>query len=167
MEYLSCIKLVHRDLAARNILVGANKNAKISDFGLTRKINSELNYMGCNRRLLPIKWMSVEAIFEHMFTSHSDVWSYGVVLFEIVTLGEIPYPSISNRELIDLLKNGYRMDRPDNCSQFMFDYMLRCWNEDPLQRPTFTELRELFESKLSRSSRYFSFELEEGSTNHA
>ncbi|XP_065657674.1 uncharacterized protein LOC136082398 isoform X9 [Hydra vulgaris] len=167
MEYLSCIKLVHRDLAARNILVGANNNAKISDFGLTRKINNDLNYMGCNRRRLPIKWMSVEAIFEHMFTSHSDVWSYGVVLFEIVTLGEIPYPSISNRELVDLLKNGYRMDRPDNCSQFMFDYMLRCWDEDPLQRPTFTELRELFESKLSRSSRYFSFEIEEGSTNLA
>ncbi|XP_065679849.1 fibroblast growth factor receptor 2-like [Hydra vulgaris] len=164
MEYISSIKLVHRDLAARNILVGADKIVKISDFGLTRKVNADLNYMGSNNRRLPIKWMSIEAIFDRTFTTYSDVWAYGIVLFEIVTLGGTPYPTISNRELLPLLKTGYRMERPDNCSQPMFDCMLHCWNKDPLQRPTFTKLRELFEEIMSESGNYFSFDINEESS---
>ncbi|XP_047133293.1 angiopoietin-1 receptor-like isoform X2 [Hydra vulgaris] len=164
MEYLSCIKLVHRDLAARNILVGAEKNVKISDFGLTRKVNDELNYMSTKNRRLPVKWMSVEAIFDQMFTSFSDVWAYGVVLFEIVTLGGTPFPTISNRELLNLLKSGYRMERPENCSEPMYSIMLHCWNEDPLQRPTFTELREHLEEILSEGDHYFSFDIDEENT---
>ncbi|XP_065681618.1 fibroblast growth factor receptor-like isoform X2 [Hydra vulgaris] len=160
-EYLSCIKLVHRDLAARNILVGAEKNIKISDFGLTRKVNDELNYVGRKNRRLPVKWMSVEAIFDQTFTSYSDVWAYGVVLFEIVTLGGTPYPSINNRELLALLKSGYRMDRPENCSGLMYDIMLHCWNEDPLKRPTFTEIREHLDAIISQSDSYFNFEIDE------
>ncbi|XP_065662118.1 uncharacterized protein LOC136084861 [Hydra vulgaris] len=160
MEYLSFMKLVHRDLAARNILVGTEKNVKISDFGLTRKINDELNYMSSKNRRLPVKWMSVEAIFDQMFTTFSDVWAYGVVLFEIVTLGT-PYPSISNRELLTLLKSGYRMERPENCSEPMYDIMIRCWNEDPLQRPTFTELRDLFDKIMSCGDCYFDFSIDE------
>ncbi|XP_065684315.1 uncharacterized protein LOC105844212 isoform X1 [Hydra vulgaris] len=161
MEFLSCTKLVHRDLAARNILVGAEKNVKISDFGLSRKVNDELNYISRKNRRLPVKWMSVEAIFDQMFTSYSDVWAYGVVLFEIVTLGGTPYPTISNRELLTLLKSGYRMDRPDNCSEFIYDIMLHCWNEDPLMRPTFTELREHLDSIISQGGCYFNFEIDE------
>ncbi|XP_065662973.1 uncharacterized protein LOC136085581 [Hydra vulgaris] len=161
MEYLSFMKLVHRDLAARNILVGTEKNVKISDFGLTRKINDELNYMSSKNRRLPVKWMSVEAIFDQMFTTFSDVWAYGVVLFEIVTLGGTPYPSISNRELLTLLKSGYRMERPENCSEPMYDIMLRCWNEDPLQRPTFTELRDLLDKIMSCGDCYFDFSIDE------
>ncbi|XP_065657436.1 uncharacterized protein LOC136082347 isoform X2 [Hydra vulgaris] len=163
MEYLSCIKLVHRDLAARNILVGAKKNLKISDFGLTCKLNDEANYTGKTNRRLPIKWMSVEAIFYRLFTTFSDVWSYGVVLFEIVTLGGTPYSTISNGELLPLLKSGYRMERPDNCSQTVYDIMLRCWNQDPLMRPTFTELRELFEKIMSHGDRYVSLDIDKES----
>nr|XP_047133479.1 uncharacterized protein LOC100205416 isoform X2 [Hydra vulgaris] len=155
MEYLSCNKLVHRDLAARNVLVGVEKNIKISDFGLTRRVNDELNYMSNKNRRLPVKWMSVEAIYDQTYTTYSDVWSYGVVLFEIVTLGGTPYPSISNRELITLLKSGYRMERPENCSDLMYDIMLHCWNEDPLQRPTFTELREHFDEMISQEEEIF------------
>ncbi|XP_065663229.1 uncharacterized protein LOC136085756 isoform X3 [Hydra vulgaris] len=158
MEFLSCSKLVHRDLAARNILVGAGKIVKISDFGLTRKINDELTYMSKKKRRLPIKWMSVEAIFDQLFTSFSDVWAYGVVLFEIVTLGGTPYPTISNCELLPLLKSGYRMDKPENCSEEMYNIMLQCWNEDPLQRPTFTTLREHFDEVMSQGDCYFNFE---------
>nr|XP_047132656.1 uncharacterized protein LOC100199204 [Hydra vulgaris] len=161
MEFLSCNKLVHRDLAARNILVGAEKNLKISDFGLTRRVNDELNYMSNKNRRLPIKWMSVEAIFDQIFTACSDVWSYGILLFEIVTLGGTPYPSINNRELLTLLKSGYRMDRPENCSEPMYDIMLHCWNEDPLQRPTFTELRERFDKIMSQGDSYLSFDIDE------
>nr|XP_047129990.1 fibroblast growth factor receptor 2-like isoform X2 [Hydra vulgaris] len=161
MEYLSSIKLVHRDLAARNVLVGAGKNVKISDFGLTRKVNDEQVYVSMHTRRLPLKWMSVEAIFDQLFTSFSDVWSYGVVLFEIVTLGGTPYPTIGNRELLSLLKTGYRMDRPENCSEIMYDIMLHCWNEDPLQRPTFRELSKHLEEIISRGERYFTFDVDE------
>nr|XP_047141831.1 uncharacterized protein LOC101241607 isoform X2 [Hydra vulgaris] len=164
MEFLSCSKLVHRDLAARNILVGSGKIVKISDFGLTRKTNDELTYMSKKKRRLPVKWMSVEAIFDQMFTSFSDVWSYGVVLFEIVTLGGTPYPAISNRELLSLLKSGYRMDKPENCSEKMFDVMLQCWHEDPLQRPTFSTLREYFDKVISQVGSYLNFELNENTT---
>ncbi|XP_065660522.1 uncharacterized protein LOC100201799 isoform X4 [Hydra vulgaris] len=162
MEYLSCINLVHRDLAARNILVGSKKNVKISDFGLTRRVNDNLQYMSSKNRRLPIKWMAVEAIFDQTFTTYSDVWAYGVVLFEIVTLGGTPYPTINNRELLTLLKSGYRMDRPENCSEY--DIMLQCWNEDPLKRPTFTELREHFDKIISEGDCYFNFELNENNT---
>ncbi|XP_065677191.1 uncharacterized protein LOC100206932 isoform X2 [Hydra vulgaris] len=161
MEFLSCSKLVHRDLAARNILVGAGKKVKISDFGLTRKINDELNYMSKKKRRLPVKWMSVEAIFDQLFTSFSDVWAYGVVLFEIITLGGTPYPTISNRELLPLLKSGYRMDKPENCSEAMYSIMLQCWNEDPLQRPTFTTLREYFDKVISQGDCYLNFDFDE------
>ncbi|XP_065667576.1 proto-oncogene tyrosine-protein kinase receptor Ret-like [Hydra vulgaris] len=161
MEYLSSIKLVLRDLAARNILVGAKKNVKISDFGLTQKVKDEMNYMSKKSRHLPVKWMSVEAIFDQMFTPRSDVWAYGVVLFEIVTLGGTPYPSISNRELLRLLKTGHRMERPKNCSELMYNIMLHCWSEDPLQRPTFTDLREHFDKIMSQGDHYFSFDIDE------
>ncbi|XP_065663221.1 uncharacterized protein LOC136085755 isoform X2 [Hydra vulgaris] len=161
MEFLSRSKLVHRDLAARNILVGAGKVVKISDFGLTRKINDELTYMSKKKRRLPIKWMSVEAIFDQLFTSFSDVWAYGVVLFEIISLGGTPYPTISNCELLPLLKSGYRMDKPENCSKEMYDIMLKCWNEDPLQRPTFTTLREHFDEVISQGVYYINCEFNE------
>ncbi|XP_065682507.1 uncharacterized protein LOC100212066 [Hydra vulgaris] len=167
MEYLSCSKLVHRDLAARNILVGTGRVVKISDFGLTRKINDELNYLSKKNRRLPVKWMSVEAIFDQMFTSYSDVWAFGVVLFEIVTLGGTPYPTISNRELLSLLKSGYRMDKPENCSEEMYNIMLQCWNEDPLQRPTFTTLREHFDGIISHGDSYFNFEIDSNTYHHA
>ncbi|XP_012561960.1 tyrosine-protein kinase receptor Tie-1 [Hydra vulgaris] len=161
MEYITSINLVHRDLAARNILVGASKDVKISDFGLTRQLNEKLVYESFKSRRLPVKWMAVESLFDFNFTSHSDVWSYGVVLFEIVTLGGSPYPTINNRELLKLLKSGYRMDRPENCSQPMYDIMIQCWSDDPLKRPTFTELRKLFEEIISQGDSYFSFDINE------
>nr|XP_047144803.1 uncharacterized protein LOC124818277 [Hydra vulgaris] len=165
MEYLACLKLVHRDLAARNILVGGDKNLKISDFGLTRRVNDDL-YMGGKSRRLPVKWMSVEALFDRTFTSSSDVWSYGIVLFEIVTLGGTPYPTITNKELLILLKTGYRMDRPENCSEPMYDIMLRCWNEDPSQRPSFTALRELFNKILSAGDSYVNLNTNEDNSSY-
>ncbi|XP_065658676.1 tyrosine-protein kinase receptor torso isoform X5 [Hydra vulgaris] len=161
MEYLSSKKLIHRDLAARNILVGGFKNVKISDFGLTRKGDDELKYITNKHFRLPIKWMSIEAINDHIFSTFSDVWAYGVVLFEIVTLGGTPYPTISNFDLLAHLNSGYRMERPANCSQSMYDIMLQCWNKEPLQRPTFTELRECFDKILSQAIPYFSFDIDE------
>ncbi|XP_065681819.1 angiopoietin-1 receptor isoform X1 [Hydra vulgaris] len=161
MEYLVEAKYVHRDLAARNILVGSEKNVKISDFGLTRKINDEQIYMSRINRRLPVKWMSVEAIFDQKFTSFSDVWSFGIVLFEIVTLGGAPYPGITNRQLLNLLKSGYRMEKPDNCGDQMYEIMQKCWNVSPLNRPTFTNLREHFEKIIGQETSYFSLDIDE------
>jgi len=164
MEFLAANNMVHRDLAARNILVGHDKIVKISDFGLTRRMSTDKIYMSNKSRRLPVKWMSVEAIFLEKFTTASDVWAYGVVLFEIVTLGGSPYPSVNNRELLGMLKSGYRMDKPDNCAEAMYDIMLHCWNEDPEQRPSFTELREHLENIISDGDKYFSFEINEENT---
>ena len=162
MEYLAAKNVVHRDLAARNVLVSVDKIAKISDFGLSRQVSQDPIYVSNNRtRKLPVKWMSVEAIYHKEFTAASDVWSYGIVLFEIVTVGGAPYPFIGNRELCKMLKSGYRMERPDNCTEEMYDIMLHCWNEIPTQRPTFTELREHLEKIVEQGDRYFTFEIDE------
>ena len=161
MEYLATNNIVHRDLAARNILVGSANNIKISDFGLSRHVSNELIYVSKNKvRKLPLKWMSTEAIYLQTFTTASDVWAYGVVLFEIVTLGGTPYPTIDNRELGKMLNTGYRMEMPDNCDVEMYDIMLHCWNKTPSERPTFTELREHIE-KTVEHEHYFNFEFDE------
>jgi len=160
MEYLATKNMVHRDLAARNVLVSSDKRAKISDFGLSRRVTDELIYTSKSNRKIPVKWMSIEAIYHKEFTVQSDVWAYGVVLFEIVTLGGAPYPFISNLELCKMLKSGYRMERPENCSVEMHDIMCHCWNEIPARRPTFTELREHLEKIMEKGARYFTFDID-------
>ncbi|XP_057315127.1 uncharacterized protein LOC130656312 [Hydractinia symbiolongicarpus] len=164
MEYLASKNLVHRDLAARNVLVGEDQIAKVADFGLTRAVSSDLIYMTSKSRKLPVKWMSVEAIFDQVFTTFSDVWAYGVVLFEVVTLGGTPYPAVNNRELLTMLKSGYRMEKPDNCADEIYNIMLHCWQENPLERPSFSELREHLEDIMCRSGNYLTFDINENNT---
>ncbi|XP_048586474.1 uncharacterized protein LOC116615087 isoform X2 [Nematostella vectensis] len=154
MEYLSKRGFVHRDLAARNVLVGDNKVAKVADFGLTRHMYEDL-YQGKTSRKLPLKWMSIEAIFDQAFTSQSDVWAYGIFLWELVTMGGTPYPAINNRELLRLLKEGYRMEQPDTCSDDLYKIMAACWEEDPVMRPTFSSLREHLEKLMMMDNPYF------------
>ncbi|XP_013396279.1 uncharacterized protein LOC106163283 isoform X2 [Lingula anatina] len=148
MEYLSQKGYVHRDLATRNVLIGEGKNVKIGDFGLTRYIYDDKIY--CNRKggKLPLKWMSIEAIFDLTFSTASDVWAYGVVLFELVTLGGTPYPTIANKDLLKELQNGYRMEKPDNCTDELYDVMMLCWQEDMARRPSFTQLRNTIEQMM-------------------
>ncbi|KAI8479407.1 hypothetical protein Bbelb_428520 [Branchiostoma belcheri] len=148
MEYLASKKFVHRDLAARNVLVCENKVVKISDFGLTRDIYENSEYRKLTGGKLPVRWMSPEAIFDQVYTTQSDVWSFGVVLWEIVTLGGSPYPGLSGKELFRYLKAGYRMEKPENCRQEIYDIMLDCWQDKPQRRPTFTEIRERLEAIL-------------------
>ncbi|GLH10116.1 Tyrosine-protein kinase receptor torso [Gryllus bimaculatus] len=148
MAYLSDIKLVHRDLAARNVLVAEGGICKISDFGLTRDVYEDDTYMKRSKGRVPVKWMSLESLADHMYTSKSDVWSFGVLLWELVTLGASPYPGVAVHNLFHLLKAGYRMQRPDNCSPALYRIMRSCWNESPDDRPTFKELTSIFEKML-------------------
>ncbi|XP_050405188.1 tyrosine-protein kinase receptor Tie-1 [Patella vulgata] len=152
MEYLSEKGYVHRDLAARNILIGTDKILKIGDFGLARYIYDDKIYVNRKGGKLPVKWMSIEAIFELSFSIASDVWSFGVVVFEIVTFGGNPYPGINNKDLLQELKKGYRMEKPENCSQELYDIMLDCWKAKPSDRPSFTKLREQLEKLIEDTS---------------
>ncbi|XP_065826081.1 uncharacterized protein [Oscarella lobularis] len=149
MDFLSARGLVHRDLACRNVLIDADRVAKISDFGLTRAVHQDAAYTQKTRTRLPFKWMSIEAITDRVFTAASDVWSYGVVMWEICTLGGFPYPVISNAELLSRLSEGYRMEKPDNCSDQLYDLMVRCWHPEPDERPRFSALVSALDQMLN------------------
>lgn len=156
MEFLSKNKVVHRDLAARNILVSADRTVKIADFGLSRDVYQENVYKKTGNGKLPIKWLALESMTHQVYTSQSDVWSFGILLYEIITLGGIPYPSIPTNRLIHLLKTGYRMERPKSCSHGLYELMLACWNFNPSERPNFNEIIKILDN-LSMESPQLSF----------
>uniref|UniRef100_A0A1I8NXG9 receptor protein-tyrosine kinase n=1 Tax=Stomoxys calcitrans TaxID=35570 RepID=A0A1I8NXG9_STOCA len=140
MDFLAKNKVVHRDLAARNVLVAPDRTVKIADFGLSRDIYQENIYKKTGNGKLPIKWLALESLTHQVYTTQSDVWSYGILLYEIVTLGATPYPSIPTNRLLHLLKTGYRMEKPKNCGQEFYDLMNSCWYSAPSERPTFNEI---------------------------
>ncbi|XP_059609508.1 platelet-derived growth factor receptor beta-like isoform X2 [Phlebotomus argentipes] len=136
MSHLEERKITHRDLAARNILIDELKTLKISDFGLSRTGI----YVNTRNKRVPLRWLSIEAVRDNLYSSKSDVWAFGIVLWEIGTLGGFPYPTIGNHELLSYLMSGRRLQRPDNCTEDLYRTMLQCWQEHPEDRPTFDEL---------------------------
>ncbi|XP_033229380.1 proto-oncogene tyrosine-protein kinase receptor Ret isoform X2 [Belonocnema kinseyi] len=154
MAYLADIKLVHRDLAARNVLLAAGKVCKISDFGLTRDVYEDDAYLKRSKGRVPVKWMAPESLADHVYTSKSDVWSFGVLLWELVTLGASPYPGVDVHNLYNLLKAGYRMERPANCSPQLYKLMVSCWHEEAGMRPSFKELTFQWERMLEDGVEY-------------
>ncbi|XP_063290137.1 proto-oncogene tyrosine-protein kinase receptor Ret [Pelobates fuscus] len=154
MQYLAEMKLVHRDLAARNVLVAEGRKMKISDFGLSRDVYEEDSYVKRSKGRIPVKWMAIESLFDHIYTTQSDVWSFGVLLWEIVTLGGNPYPGIAPERLFNLLKTGYRMEKPENCSDEMYNLMLKCWKQEPDKRSTFGEISKELEKMMVKSRDY-------------
>lgn len=119
MAYLTDNKLVHRDLAARNVLLAEGKVCKVSDFGLTRDVYEDDAYLKRSKDRVPVKWMAPESLADHVYTNRSDVWAFGVLAWELITLGASPYPGIPPQNLYHLLKQGYRMEKPDHCSEEM------------------------------------------------
>ncbi|XP_038641574.1 fibroblast growth factor receptor 1-like isoform X3 [Scyliorhinus canicula] len=152
MEYLASRKCIHRDLAARNVLVTEDNVMKIADFGLARDIHHIDYYKKTTNGRLPVKWMAPEALFDRIYTHQSDVWSFGVLLWEIFTLGGSPYPGIPVEELFKLLKEGHRMDKPSNCTNELYMTMRDCWHVMPSQRPTFKQLVEDLDRILAMTS---------------
>lgn len=142
MSYLEGEKVIHRDLAARNILVGNDLQVKIADFGLARFIKDDF-YLRRSNVKFPVKWTAPEALINNLYTSKSDVWSFGILLYEIFTYGGNPYPGVSGKEARDLIQDGKVNRQPRECPDDVYSVMTACWKMNPHERPSFIELRTM------------------------
>ncbi|KAI5631937.1 protein tyrosine kinase domain-containing protein [Phthorimaea operculella] len=153
MDYIASKGIVHRDLAARNVLVDHNKLCKIADFGMSRCAG---NGARTSRGALPVRWMAPEALLYNVYNHQTDVWAYGILLWEIVTLGSTPYAAMSGREVLTAVTEGYRLERPPHCKPQLYRAMHSCWHADPSQRPTFaalkSQLAELLDNEPSEGN---------------
>ncbi|KAF1505047.1 Proto-oncogene tyrosine-protein kinase ROS, partial [Eudyptula minor novaehollandiae] len=157
--YLEKMHFIHRDLAARNCLVSkkeyesSSRVVKIGDFGLARDIYKNDYYRKRGEGLLPVRWMAPESLIDGVFTNRSDVWAFGVLVWETLTLGQQPYPGFSNTEVLHHVRSGGRLESPNNCPDDLCDLMTRCWAQEPHNRPTFSyiqdKLQEIRHSPLS------------------
>ncbi|CAD5125233.1 DgyrCDS13472 [Dimorphilus gyrociliatus] len=152
MKYLEKENFIHRDLRAANILVGENNEVKVADFGLAKEIKVDDTNDGADEPMkFPIKWTAPEAAFKREFSTKSDVWSFGVLLYEIMTFGRVPYPSLSGQEVLNKVSGSYRMEKPSSssglfhCPDSVYGLMLNCWDRDPERRPTFEHIYHFFD----------------------
>ncbi|XP_041041672.1 tyrosine-protein kinase Fer isoform X1 [Carcharodon carcharias] len=139
MAYLEGKNCIHRDLAARNCLVGDNNVLKISDFGMSRQEDDGI-YSSSGLKQIPIKWTAPEALNYGRYSSESDVWSYGILLWETFSLGVCPYPGMTNQQAREQVEKGYRMSPPQKCPEEIYNIMLRCWEYKPENRPNFSDV---------------------------
>uniref|UniRef100_A0AAR2LSC7 Tyrosine-protein kinase n=1 Tax=Pygocentrus nattereri TaxID=42514 RepID=A0AAR2LSC7_PYGNA len=151
MEYLEKKNFIHRDLAARNCLVGENHLVKVADFGLSRLMTGD-TYTAHAGAKFPIKWTAPESLAYNKFSIKSDVWAFGVLLWEIATYGMSPYPGIDLSQVYELLEKDYRMDRPEGCPEKVYELMRACWKWNPTERPSFAETHQAFETMFQESS---------------
>jgi len=145
LKYLSSLKYVHRDLASRNCLVHAEKTVKIGDFGMTRPMYDNDYYKFNKRGMFPVRWMAPESLTDGIFGTFSDIWSYGVLLYEIMTFGSFPYQGLSNRQVLNYVKAGNTITIPRGCPQKLQETLKSCWSYDSRDRPTIDDLIVTFE----------------------
>lgn len=163
LEYLEKNNIVHRDIRAANILVGANLSCKVADFGLAKILDREGIYDTNENAKFPIKWTAPEAAIKKTFSSKSDVWSFGILMYEMITYGRTPYPGMDNMRSLEEVNRGYRIPRPVNCGCNanldcplpVYDIMLQCWHKSPERRPTFEYLNRFFANYNSESERQY------------
>ncbi|KAG9266158.1 macrophage colony-stimulating factor 1 receptor 1-like, partial [Astyanax mexicanus] len=153
LDFLAAKNCIHRDVAARNVLVTEDWVVKICDFGLARDIMNDSNYVVRGNARLPVKWMSPESIFECIYTVQSDVWSYGILLWEIFSLGRSPYPDVAvDARFYKMIKAGYHMTQPDFAPLEIYTIMKMCWSLEPTSRPTFGKIVQLISELLPEFS---------------
>ncbi|XP_032772993.1 ephrin type-A receptor 5 isoform X7 [Rattus rattus] len=153
MKYLSDMGYVHRDLAARNILINSNLVCKVSDFGLSRVLEDDPEAAYTTRGgKIPIRWTAPEAIAFRKFTSASDVWSYGIVMWEVVSYGERPYWEMTNQDVIKAVEEGYRLPSPMDCPAALYQLMLDCWQKDRNSRPKFDDIVNMLDKLIRNPS---------------
>ena len=148
---MNSVLFSHRDLAARNCLVGESHIVKVADFGLARFIRDDM-YTAHPGAKFPIKWTAPEGLAFNRFTTKSDVWAYGILLWEIATYGMSPYPGVDLSDVYHLLETGYRMETPHRCDGDLFGLMAECWEWDPARRPAFGEIKGRVTDILDRLS---------------
>uniref|UniRef100_A0A8C3WRZ8 Tyrosine-protein kinase Mer n=1 Tax=Catagonus wagneri TaxID=51154 RepID=A0A8C3WRZ8_9CETA len=148
MEYLSNRNFLHRDLAARNCMLRDDMTVCVADFGLSKKIYSGDYYRQGRIAKMPVKWIAIESLADRVYTSKSDVWAFGVTMWEIATRGMTPYPGVQNHEMYDYLLHGHRLKQPEDCLDELYEIMGSCWRAEPLDRPTFSVLRLQLEKLL-------------------
>ncbi|XP_013907824.1 PREDICTED: tyrosine-protein kinase Mer isoform X2 [Thamnophis sirtalis] len=141
MEYLSSKHFLHRDLAARNCMLRDDMTVCVADFGLSKKIYSGDYYRQGRIAKMPVKWIAIESLADRVYTTKSDVWAFGVTMWEIATRGMTPYPGVQNHEIYDYLLHGHRLKQPEGCLDDLYEIMYSCWRTDPVDRPTFSELQ--------------------------
>ncbi|CAI4228791.1 unnamed protein product [Auanema sp. JU1783] len=151
MAYLESRNFIHRDLAARNCLVGNENIVKVADFGLARFMRED-TYTAHAGAKFPIKWTAPEGLAFNTFSTKSDVWAFGVLLWEIATYGMAPYPGVDLSNVYSLLEKGFRMDAPPGCPSSVYRLMLQCWNWSPSDRPRFSDIHMSLESLFPHSS---------------
>ncbi|CAH1392580.1 unnamed protein product, partial [Nezara viridula] len=152
MSYLASRKVLHGDLAARNVLLAEGNIVKICDFGLAKSMYSRENYKNKKRDIpLPVKWMAIEAITDGIFSTQSDIWSYGIFLWELFSLAVTPYPGLYGEVFYQKLLQGYRMEKPKYATEDAYNLMLECWKEKPMLRPSFDECAERLGQMLGQN----------------
>ncbi|ELK25833.1 Tyrosine-protein kinase Srms [Myotis davidii] len=142
MRYLEERRIVHRDLAARNVLVDDDLACKVADFGLARLLKDDI-YSPSSGSKIPVKWTAPEAAHYRVYSPKSDVWSFGVLLYEVFSYGQCPYEGMSNHETLQQIERGYRLPRPAACPAEAYVLMLACWKGSPEERPAFAMLQAM------------------------
>ncbi|KAH1180974.1 tyrosine-protein kinase receptor UFO-like [Mauremys mutica] len=148
MDYLSSRNFIHRDLAARNCMLNENMNVCVADFGLSKKIYNGDYYRQGRIAKMPVKWIAIESLADRVYTTKSDVWSFGVTMWEIATRGQTPYPGVENSEIYDYLRQGHRLKQPLDCLDGLYQLMSSCWALHPKARPSFEELHGALDKTL-------------------
>lgn len=158
MDFLSLQGIIHRDLAARNVLITEDRVCKVADFGFARDVGDTHVYERKSDGRLPIRWMAPESLYDNIFSVKSDIWSFGILLWEIVTLGSTPYPGLSANDVMKKVIEGYRLEKPEHCHRELYNIMYYCWEAEPKDRPDFADIVNRLEPLINKDMDYIQLE---------